>query len=145
MRCRSAAFPLKAVPPGGTSPRAEAFLSAPALVCQEVQRHYWSSVYSSPLASGSIKDPSFPGDAPRWRGLSVLRGSGTQRRLVWGQGEATQAAGLGASGTSQTLPEVSPFSAASLRPKNFWIVWISSRYSLAEAKMCSPVAAPQAL
>lgn len=42
--------------------------------CQEeAGKHYWPSLYSSPLAPECAENPFFPGHAPRWRGLSVLR------------------------------------------------------------------------
>lgn len=95
------ALPVAPLP--GQREGAEAFLSAPAFACQEVPGSLEALLalcVFEPLGFRSAEDPFFLGDAPRWRGLSVLGRSSTQRPLVRGQlgqsGEAKSDATWGA-------------------------------------------------
>lgn len=144
---------LPVAPLPGQREGAEAFLSAPAFACQEVPGSLEALLalcVFQPLGFRECRGSLLPGRRSKVEGTLCTSGKQhTQRRVVRGQREATQAAGLGAAGTSRTLPGGSPFPPApQAQPptsQNFLISSVSSRYSLAEAKMCSLVTTPWAL
>lgn len=126
------ALPVAPLP--GQREGAEAFLSAPAFACQEVpgsSEALLARCVCESLGFRRAEDPFFPGDAPRWRGLSVLGRSSTQRPVVRGQlgwsGEAK-------SDTTWGAPPSFSVAAQPPGPQSCLIFSVSSRYNWAGAK-----------
>ena len=157
MHYRSAAFPLRAVPPGGTSPRAEGgsrgiSFSAPAFACQEVPGSLEALLalcVFEPLGFRECRGSLLPGRRSKVEGTLCTSGKRHTKTCCKGAGRGNPGSWAGVAGPSQTLPGGSPFPPASQaqppRPQNFFIFSVSSRCNWAEAKTCSPGAAPQAL